>query len=50
MEMDAGVHVLSVIGRKSGLRIDRIYLTREKDWPPVDADWRESKRNKDNLE
>ena len=41
---------LSVIGRKSGLRIDRIYLTREKDWPPVDAGLRESKENKDNFE
>lgn len=45
-EVDAGVHVLSVMGGKSGLRIDRIYMTQGNEWPPVDADWKESRRKR----
>lgn len=44
LDLNAGEHILSVMGKKSGLRIDRIYMTQGNEWPPVDADWRESRR------
>jgi hypothetical protein len=40
----AGEHQLSIIARKSELRIDRIYLTLGDELPPVDAEWVESRR------
>jgi len=40
----AGEHHLSIIARKSELRIDRIYLTLGEELPPVDAEWMESRR------
>lgn len=39
-----GEHILSVFGKKSCLRIDRIYVTNKREWPPVDADWQPTKR------
>ena len=44
VELEAGRHVLSVLARKSGLRIDRIYLTIGDQLPPVDANWAPSLR------
>ena len=44
LELSEGIHVFSILGRKSGLRIDRIYMARDEEWPPVDADWKKSVR------
>jgi hypothetical protein len=44
MDITAGEHVLSVLARKSELRIDRIYLTQGDELPPVDAEWMDSER------
>ncbi|MFE7503903.1 glycosyl hydrolase 115 family protein [Promicromonospora sp. NPDC057488] len=40
-----GHHVLSILARKSGLRIDRIYLSTGDELPPADAAWTPSPRN-----
>ncbi len=40
-----GEHTLSILGEKSGLRLDRIFLTQTEELPPLDRDWKESKRN-----
>lgn len=45
MYFEKGVHQFSVIARKSGLRIDRIYCTAGEERPPADAEWTESERN-----
>ncbi len=39
MDLSEGEHVLSILARKSELRIDRIYLTKEDKLPPIDAEW-----------
>lgn len=44
LALTAGEHVLSVLARKSQLRIDRIYLTTGDELPPVDAVWKDSER------
>lgn len=44
LELTAGEHVLSILARKSQLRVDRIYLTLGDELPPVDADWKDSQR------
>lgn len=44
MELHKGEHVFSIIARKSELRVDRIYLTKGNELPPVDAEWRDSTR------
>lgn len=44
LELTTGQHVLSVLGRRSGLRIDRLYLTTGDERPPVDAGWQPSPR------
>ena len=38
-------HVFSILARKSELRIDRIYLTKGEELPPIDAKWKDSIRN-----
>ncbi|WP_407319705.1 glycosyl hydrolase 115 family protein [Isoptericola halotolerans] len=43
VELTAGRHVLSVLARKAGLRVDRLYLTLGDERPPVDARWVESR-------
>ena len=43
-EMTKGVHLLSIYGTKPDLRIDRIYLSKGEEWPPVDCGWKESRR------
>lgn len=45
LELPAGRRVLSVLARKSGLRIDRIYLTTGDQLPPADAAWTPSPRS-----
>lgn len=35
----AGTHTLSVLARKAGLRVDRLYLTVHDERPPADAHW-----------
>jgi len=45
LELDAGDHTLSLLARKSGLRVDRVYLTTGDELPPVDAEWRVSTRS-----
>ncbi len=45
-ELDTGEHLFSIYGSKSGLQIDRIYISRGEEWPPVDAGWKESLRRK----
>lgn len=44
LEITAGRHILSVLARKSGLRVDRLYLTTGDELPPIDAGWRPSPR------
>ncbi|RAU96397.1 glycosyl hydrolase 115 family protein [Paenibacillus sp. YN15] len=44
LELTAGEHVFSILARKSQLRVDRIYLTRGDELPPVDAHWKDSVR------
>lgn len=44
LHVPTGRHTLSVLARKSGLRVDRIYLTTGSELPPADADWRPSTR------
>jgi hypothetical protein len=44
LEIATGRHSLSVLARKSGLRVDRLYLTLGDELPPVDADWVASPR------
>ncbi|GAB3170868.1 glycosyl hydrolase 115 family protein [Myceligenerans halotolerans] len=44
LEITAGRHTLSVLARKSGLRIDRLYLTTGDELPPADVAWRPSPR------
>lgn len=34
-----GRHTLSILARKAGLRVDRLYLTLGDERPPADADW-----------
>lgn len=44
LKITPGRHVFSVIARKAGLRIDRLYLTTGEELPPVDAAWDPSAR------
>ena len=44
MELAEGIHLLSIYGTKPDLRIDRIYLSKGDEWPPVDCEWKESRR------
>ena len=44
MEIPAGEHVFSVAAVRSGLRIDRIYLTKGRELPPDDGHFSASKR------
>lgn len=44
IEVSHGEHLFSVLARKSQLRVDRIYLTKGEELPPVDALWKESNR------
>ncbi|WP_159449109.1 glycosyl hydrolase 115 family protein [Demequina sp. NBRC 110055] len=39
ISLTAGEHVLSVLAHKSGLRLDRLYLTLDDAFPPDDAHW-----------
>lgn len=39
MELAEGDHIFSIMGRKSGLRVDRIYITSGSEWPPIDSEW-----------
>lgn len=43
-ELAAGEHTLDVYAVKSGLRIDRIYLTQGSETPPDDREWAEEKQ------
>ena len=44
MEIPAGEHVFSAAAVRSGLRIDRIYLTKGRELPPDDGHFSASKR------
>ncbi len=44
IEILEGEHIFSLYGLRSGLRIDRIYLTLGGENAPMDRDWRESER------
>ncbi|WP_418275417.1 glycosyl hydrolase 115 family protein [Isoptericola jiangsuensis] len=39
LPVTAGDHVVSVLARKAGLRVARLYLTLGEELPPVDEDW-----------
>lgn len=39
LQMAAGEHVLRIGALASGMRYDRIYLTKGKEQPPMDAEW-----------
>lgn len=38
-DMEAGLHTFSIYAKASELRIDRIYLTKGEEYPPLDAEW-----------
>ncbi|MCD7834327.1 MAG: glycosyl hydrolase 115 family protein [Lachnospiraceae bacterium] len=40
-ELAPGEHMLTVYAVASGIRVDRIFLTREESIPPIDVEWRE---------
>ena len=44
LELSPGEHTLSLYAAKSGLRIDRVYLSTGEELPPVDARWEPSAR------
>jgi hypothetical protein len=44
IDLTDGDHTFSVLARKSGLRVDRVYLTLGDELPPVDAHWTPSLR------
>ncbi|MDF2871668.1 MAG: hypothetical protein K0R05_3243 [Anaerocolumna sp.] len=44
LEFTKGEHIFGVLARKSELRIDRIYISSGQELPPVDAEWKDSKR------
>lgn len=44
LTLDSGEHTLSLLARKSGLRIHRVYLTTGDELPPTDARWAPSQR------
>jgi hypothetical protein len=44
LRIPSGRHTLSVLARKSGLRVDRLYLTTGTELPPADAAWQRSRR------
>lgn len=44
IDLRSGAHTFSIIARKSGLRVDRAYLTTGDELPPVDALWSPSPR------
>jgi hypothetical protein len=39
LTIGTGRHTLSILARKAGLRVDRLYLTLGDERPPADADW-----------
>lgn len=43
-DFSKGEHIFGILARKSELRIDRIYITSGQELPPLDADWKDSKR------
>lgn len=43
-EMSEGEHLFSLCARASQLRVDRIYLSKTEEHPPIDAEWEEAKR------
>ncbi|WP_286311521.1 hypothetical protein [Agromyces mangrovi Wang et al. 2018] len=44
VDLTPGAHEFALLARKSGLRVDRIYLTLGDELPPVDALWLPSER------
>ena len=46
IDLTAGAHDFAILARKSGLRIDRVYLTLGDELPPVDAEWVPSPRGR----
>lgn len=44
MEVTEGEHIFSILARKSGLCIDRIYITAGDELPPTDDKWHNSER------
>ena len=45
MTLTKGEHLFSIYARASQLRIDRIYITKTDELPPVDEFWKESLRS-----
>lgn len=44
MQFSKGIHVFSILGNKPGLRIDRIFMTKNNEKPPIDKNWKTSMR------
>ncbi|MCK0473445.1 glycosyl hydrolase 115 family protein [Halalkalibacter sp. APA_J-10(15)] len=44
LDIDEGIHDFAIYAGKSGLRIDRIYLTKGDENAPNDASWKDSER------
>nr|WP_233902340.1 hypothetical protein [Paenibacillus jamilae] len=44
LQLTRGDHLFSILARKSQLRVDRIYMTKGNELPPVDALWTDSIR------
>ncbi len=44
LDLEEGKHLLSLYARASQFRVDRIYLSKTEEYPPIDSEWIESKR------
>ena len=44
LELEEGQHLFSLYARASQFRVDRIYLSKTEEYPPMDCDWIESRR------
>jgi len=43
-DIEEGNHLFSIYVRAAGLRVDRIYLTKTEEHPPIDSEWVECER------
>ena len=48
-EFEEGTHLFSIYARASQFRVDRIYLSKTNEYPPIDAEWKECERKEYEL-
>lgn len=44
IRLEEGEHIFSIYAADTGMQIDRIYLSRGDELPPVDNEWKSSER------